>query len=268
MFDSHVHSFFSADCHTPPEPLCEAAIRRGLDGIAITDHFDYDYPGYNASSQIDFDAYIARLDNLSSRYGSKLQVLKGVEVGIQPHAVDQALRVVRSYPFDYVLASVHIIGGVDPYAGTYYIGKAKREAYGRYLEEVLFMVRHFPDFDAVGHLDYITRYAGYPDRSMRYADHSDLFDSIFRELIAAGRGLEVNTGSYRQSSAAGSQIAFDVNILRRYKELGGEIVCLGSDSHGADYIGYRFDEFVELLKESGFRYVAHFEGRKPVFEAI
>jgi hypothetical protein len=37
-FDLHVHSFFSSDAASSPESLVAAARRRGLDGIAITDH--------------------------------------------------------------------------------------------------------------------------------------------------------------------------------------------------------------------------------------
>lgn len=278
MFDSHTHSFFSKDSRGSPELLCEAAIRKGLDGIIITDHVDYDFPGYTESSGIDFGAYLNYISRVSARYAPALKVLKGVEVGIQPHVVDRILNLVQSYAFDYVLASVHIIEGIDPYLGSYYQGKTKQQAYGRYLEEVLFAVERFPDFDAAGHFDYIIRYAPYPDRSMKYADHADLFDAIFKKLISTGRGLEVNTASYRKnnggragggsSAGGGCSAGFDINILKRYRELGGEIICLGSDSHGPDYVGYGFDEFVELLKESGFRYVAHFEGRRPVFEAI
>lgn len=279
MFDSHTHSFFSKDSRGSPELLCQAAIQKGLDGIIITDHLDYDFPGYTESSGIDFDAYLNYISRVSARYAPALKVLKGVEVGIQPHVIDRILNLVQSYAFDYVLASVHIIEGIDPYLGSYYQGKTKQQAYGRYLEEVLFAVERFPDFDAAGHLDYIIRYAPYPDRSMRYVDHPDLFDAIFKKLISTGRGLEVNTASYRKNNGGragggssggdrGCSAGFDVNILKRYRELGGEIICLGSDSHGPDYVGYGFDEFVELLKESGFRYVAHFEGRKPVFEAI
>lgn len=284
MYDTHTHSFFSKDSRGSPESLCEAALAKGLKGIAITDHLDYDFPGYTESSYIDFDEYFRRLDEVAAKYAPGLKVLKGVEVGVQPHVIERLLEVVRTYPFDYVLASVHIIDGVDPYLGDYYDGRARKEAYGRYLEEVLFAIDSFPDYDACGHLDYIIRYAPYQDRSMRYQDHADLFDLIFQKLISGGRGLEVNTASYRRSAlqalrhAAGdgpevgglrtTSPEFDFAILRRYRELGGEIVCLGSDSHGPEYVGHGFEYFRELLKEAGFRYLAHFENRKPVFDPI
>ena len=284
MFDTHVHTFFSKDSRSSPESICEAAVEKGLEGITITDHLDYDFPGYTESSYIDFDSYFGYLTKLAARYASALKVLKGVEVGIQPHVIEKILEVVRRYTFDYVIASVHIIEGLDPYQGSYYEGKTKQEAYGRYLEEVLFAVERFPDFDVAGHLDYIIRYAPYSDRSMRYSDHPDLFDTIFKKLILSGRGLEVNTSSYRKNRGTGTPVGngggtgandahnrvpvFDVDILKRYRELGGEIVCLGSDSHSPEYVAYGFGEFLDFLRQAGFRYVAHFEERRPVFEAI
>ena len=45
-FDLHVHSFFSKDACSSPEELVEAAIRRGLSGIAITDHDNCDAHAY------------------------------------------------------------------------------------------------------------------------------------------------------------------------------------------------------------------------------
>jgi len=267
MFDCHIHSNFSVDSTAPPEELCKAATERGLDGIIFTEHLDFDYTGYGDSLNTDFDAYMKYTSGICEEYKPVLKVLRGIEVGIQPHVIEKSLAVVKSYPFDYVLASVHIIDGVDPYAGAYYINKTKQEAYGLYLQKVLYMVKHFSDFDAAGHFDYIIRRATYDDRSLRYADHMDLMDSIFKELVHAGRGFEINTGSYREKP--GSPVAeYDMNILKRYRELGGEIICLGSDSHKTDYVGYKFDYFTQLLKESGFKYIAHFEERKPVFEEI
>jgi len=275
MYDCHVHSHFSLDSELDPITACEVAIKAGLEGIAFTDHMDYDFPNIDPNLNIDFDTYSRYMDNLKAKYKARLKVLKGVEVGIQPHVIEDSLQLVKKYDFDYVLASVHILDGIDPYYkdSCYYKDKTKLQAYSRYFEEILFMVTHFDDFDVAGHFDYIIRYAPYDDRSFRYDDHRDLLDSIFKELIYKGRGFEINTGSYRERSSgiAGPDKKapeYDIALLKRFRELGGEIVCLGSDSHSPEYIGYKFSYFSGLLLEAGFKYVTHFEGRKPVFTKI
>ncbi|NTV90463.1 MAG: histidinol phosphate phosphatase, partial [Clostridiales bacterium] len=155
----------------------------------------------------------------------------------------------------------------DPYKGVYYKDKSSKEAYGGYLLEILRMVEDFKDFDNVGHFEYITRYAGYDDRMLRYREHSEVFDEIFRKLIYSGRGFELNTASFRDKTGI-KTIDFDTDILIRYRELGGEIISLGSDAHQPEYLGYKFGYFSELLKQKGYRYVARYESRKPVFEKL
>lgn len=267
MFDCHIHSSFSGDSDLDAILACETAIRSGLMGIAFTDHLDIDFPDFDINFMIDFDIHSSYMDNLKHKYESRLKILKGIEVGIQPHVVEDSLKVVKGYGFDYVLASVHILDGVDPYRKVYYQGKTKSEAYARYLQEVLFMVGNFDDFDMAGHFDYIIRCADYDDRSLRYGDHTDLMDLIFKELISKGRGFEINTGSYREKDNIPVP-EYDIQILKRYKELGGDMVCLGSDSHSPEYIGYKFKYFRDMLVEAGFDYTVHFEGRKPVYDKL
>jgi len=244
---------------------CETSIKSGLEGVAFTDHLDIDYPGSDSSSYINFDKYFSEISKIKSVYEGKLKVLKAIEVGIQPHTIKESLEKVESYPFDYVLASVHVIDGIDPYLKREYYNTSKNDAYERYLKKIYYMITNFDNYDMVGHFEYIIRYAQYEDRSMRYADHTDIFDSILKELIKKGRGFEVNTGTYRDPLA---KIEYDAAVLKRYRELGGELVCLGSDAHRVSHIGLRFDYFSQLIRDAGFKYTVHFEERKPVFDRI
>ncbi len=264
MFDCHMHTKFSTDSIMDAEEACESAIKLGLDGVAFTDHLDYDFPG-EETFLVDFDKYFCVINDVHERYVDSINVLNAVEVGIQPHVLDDSLQVIRKYPFDYVLASIHIIDRIDPYSKTFYIGKSKAEAYTRYLEEIYYMVRNLKSFDMVGHFGYITRYADYDDRMLRYAEHSDLFDMIFRELIENGRGFELNTGTYRDKRP---DFLYDTEILKRYRQMGGELICLGSDAHKTDDIAARFGYFAQVLRDAGFKYTVHFEQRRPVFDAL
>ncbi len=265
MYDCHVHSNFSMDSKTFPEELVRRSIEIGLDGLAITDHLDCDYPGY--SFYVDLEEYDKALNNLRERYSNKLKVLKGIEVGIQPDVIDDTKAILRGHKFDYIIGSVHIVDGKDPYIDGYYDGKSAYETYQSYLEEIYFMLTHYDDFDVLGHIDYIVRYAYYDVRTLRYANHMDIIDSILSHLVKNNKGIELNTRSYIPKPGRTDCVP-DIAIFKRFKELGGEMVCLGSDSHQVEFIGYRFDEYADLLSKAGFKYLTHFENRIPHFIPI
>jgi histidinol-phosphatase (PHP family) len=264
MFDCHIHSVFSTDSVMDADHACGSAIKLGLEGIAFTDHLDYDFPG-DIDFLINFDEYFNIMDEIKEKYSERLNVLRAVEVGIQPHVLHESEELIRKYPFDYVLASIHIVDRQNPYEREYYTGKTKKEAYTRYLEEIYYMVGNLESFDMLGHFGYIVRYADYDDRTLRYADYSDLFDMIFRKLIEHGRGFELNTGTYRIDRP---DAVYDTEILKRYRQLGGELICLGSDAHQTDHMAARFGHFAQVLRDAGFKYTVHFENRKPVFDKL
>lgn len=265
MFDCHVHSDFSGDSNIPADTACSVAIDLGLSGIAFTDHLDYDYPNYDNFFNMDFDLYSSFMDNLKERYSGRLKVIKGIEVGIQPHVIEDTLKIVKGYSFDFVICSVHIIDHMDPYQKDYYMGKTKEQAYRRYLEAIYETISVYTDYDIVGHIGYVRRYGDYSDTSMPCSEYRDVIDNILKVVIASGKGIEVNTSGYRCGLKAPMP---DYDIIKRYRELGGEIICLGSDAHFKEHIAHSFNESLDLVKAAGFKYLTHFENRKPVFRKI
>ncbi|HHW00390.1 MAG TPA: histidinol-phosphatase HisJ family protein [Clostridiaceae bacterium] len=268
MIDCHVHSNFSPDGKMPIDTACQTAADMELTGIAFTDHFDIDYPYPDLVFMFEPDKYFEDIEKIKNKYKDRIKVLAGIEIGLMPDTIDENQKIVSQYNFDYVLASVHVVDGMDPYMLDYYNNKTKHRAYERYLEEIHRIITLFDDFDMFAHFDYVIRPASYDDRSLRYRDHSDILDSIFKELISKGKGFEINTGSYRDRTDGKKLAEYDINILKRYKELGGELVCLGSDGHNPEHIGLKFSQFSELIKEAGFKYMVHFEQRKPVLIKI
>ena len=264
MFDCHVHSSFSGDSEMEAVTACDRAIELGLTGIAFTDHLDYDYPDYDEKFLIDFDKYSGFMDSIKTQYTGRLKIMKGIEVGIQPHVIEDTTKVVEKYDFDFVIASVHIIDKMDPYYGEYYKGKSKEQAYSRYLEAILTSVTDFDNFDVVGHIGYIRRYCSYDDRTLRYQDFSDVIDCILKTVISKGKGIEVNTSGYKDMECP----IPDFDIIRRYVELGGEIITMGSDAHFPEHMARNFGHVRDRLGDIGFKYTAHFEQRKVVFDKI
>jgi histidinol-phosphatase (PHP family) len=264
MFDCHVHSSFSGDSNMDAGLAVETAKKVGLEGIAFTDHLDFDYPDYDDVFLIDFNEYSEYMNRLKQECEG-FRVLKGIEVGIQPHVVKESLEVVKKYGFDIVIGSVHIVDKLDLHNGDFCRGKTKKESYSRYLETVLECISLFDDFDVLGHIDLIRRYGCYDDKTLSINDYRDYIDAILNKLISDGRGIEVNTSGYRYKLDSPMP---DYEIIKRYRELNGEIICTSSDAHTPDYIGYKFDYINELLLKAGFKYTTHFENRKPVFTSI
>ena len=116
------------------------------------------------------------------------------------------------------------------------------------------------DFDIVGHYDYVARYAPYPQASIFYRDFSDIFDAMFKYLAQEGKALEINTKTYKDYH--GRTPEMDIAVLRRFRELGGEAVSLGSDSHDAQRTGDNFLHFADVVRSAGFRFPA-LRGRRP-----
>ena len=269
LFDNHNHSQFSFDGQrTSVEASARAALSAGLGGICFSDHCDHYVPPMKASFEdlkpeyFDVTEQQAEIGRVQDLLGEGVKILKGIEIGMYEECHEQIRNVLDSNSFDQVLASVHYIQQTDPYYGGYYEGKDWKQAYGGYLETIYKEMTWLGDFDIMGHYDYIVRYAPYPVTSIRYRDFSDIFDEMFRYLIYEGKALEINTKSYE--GHRGRIVELDHNVLLRYREMGGEIISLGSDSHEPSRVGAGFPHFVGLLKSLGFRWTAHYEQRRLV----
>ncbi len=261
-YDMHTHSTFSSDSVMTPEEAVHSAIVRGLAGIAFTDHLDIDYIGYEDAFMYDFSDYFRMIDRIRDSAGCRLQVLSGVEIGIQPHVIEATTAKLDGFSFDFRIGSVHIVNRKDPYLGApYFQGRSKLEAYREYLEVLLNMLHLYHDFDALGHIDFIVRYAAYADNRMYYADFHELLDEILRFIIHRQIALEINTGTYFRCLP-------DRALLLRYRELGGELITLGSDAHDSKDLGRLFQKTAAFIKDCGFSEIAHYIGRKPHFTKI
>lgn len=273
LFDNHNHSQFSFDGKkTSVEASALSAKAKGLGGICFSDHCDlYVAPMKSAfedlvPEEFDIAAQQAEIERVQAMMGAQgmggFRILKGIEIGMYEHFRPQLRSYLEGHSFDQIIASVHYIDGTDPYYGRYYDGKDWKQAYGRYLETIYREMTWLKDFDIMGHYDYIARYAPYPQESVLYRDFSDIFDEMFRYLISEGKALEINTKSYQDHKGRHPQP--DPEVFLRYRELGGEIISLGSDSHDPQRPGDRFDSFAEFLRHLGFRWTAHFEKRRLV----
>lgn len=256
--DFHLHTEFSADSETPVRQQVEQAIALGMKEICITDHHDYDAISKDLTFLLDTDAYLPCLRQIKEEYRGTIRINIGVELGLQTHIKEYLEQYVSRYSFDFIIGSSHFIDGLDPYHPDFFAGRTAKEAYGRYFEITLQRLRTLDCFDSFGHLDYPARYG--PDYD--WLDYHDYIDAILRTLIQKGRALECNTGGCRYGQGHPNP---HEGILTRYRELGGELLTIGSDAHVPALLGSRFDHLPALLWDCGFRYYTVYHERKPEF---
>lgn len=261
MFDYHIHSNFSADCETPMEKTIEQAIKLGLEEICFTEHIDYDYPDTSIQFEFDLDQYDRKLKEMQAAYAGKLQIKKGIEIGVQPHLLNRYETFINEEAFDFVICSMHTAEKKDLHSGDFFKDYTVDEAHQAYYEELLQCVKNYKNFDILGHVDLVKRYT--KEKSSK--DFHDILAEIFKEIIPKGKGIELNTSGVRYGLESGMP---SLDILKLYKECGGEILTIGSDSHVETTLAYQFKESFEMLQAIGFRYVATFADRKPVFHSI
>lgn len=260
--DFHLHSDFSGDCTTPMELMIEQAIKLKLSSICFTDHYDLDYPGEPNLFLFDVKKYYEKIIQLQDKYRAKIHILVGIELGLQPHLQHKLTQLLSQYAFDFVIGSSHVVNGIDPYYPAYYENRTEEECYYAYFESILQNIQAFSDFDVYGHLDYVVRYGPNKATDYSYTKYQDVFDQILRLCIEKGIGIELNTGGL----AYGLDFAHPhPDILKRYKQLGGEIITIGSDGHVPERLAHKFSTAIDLLKACGFSYYSVFQNRKAEF---
>lgn len=263
MYDYHIHSNISADSEISMDSACRAALSAGLKEICFTEHIDVDFSLGTAVFLVDFDAYGREYAKIKDAY-TGLAVKQGLEVGLMPHVIDKTNRLLSGHAFDFIIASQHIVSGEDLYSTEFFRGKTEKQAYEQYFDELLKCIQMYDNYCVIGHLGVPSRFSPYPEKPIRYADHADILDTILKHVIGKGKGIEINTRAYADTGEGMPSLS----ILKRYRDLGGEIITVGSDSHVVERIGEESFWAMALLKELGFKYVCTFEKMSPVFNTL
>lgn len=261
--DFHTHSHFSSDSAESFENMISFAKRNHINTLCITDHMDLDYPVDEKGNDflLDLVSYTKAISELKQN-NTDIDIRLGIELGVMDYLTPKLTTFVKQYPFDFVIASSHLVNGIDPYYPAYKDKFPGNLGYGAYFHSILENVRAFEDFDVYGHLDYVCRYIQVPYIP---SDFTDLLDEILKKIIELGKGIEVNTASLSKGLHFPHPHPY---ILKRYLELGGEIITIGSDAHTADNIGSYFAETEKHLLSLGYKYYAIYKDRKPSFHKL
>ena len=273
--DMHMHTWFSTDSEACPRDMADEAVRKGLKTICFTDHFDKDDLEWGEEGIFDVDAYFVEMQKLQEEYAGKLNIRIGIELGLRTYLKDYYEELTKKYPFDFVIGSVHNVpykkdaeGNIlytDPAAEKLFTDRTDKEAYRLMMETTLENVRTSDCFQTLGHLDYVVRYGKSREKEYSYTDYADIIDEILKLLIEKEKGLEVNSAGLKY----GLPFAHPhPDVLKRYRELGGEIITIGADAHKPEHIAYDFAKAEEILKSCGFKFYTEFFEQKPVFKQL
>lgn len=264
--DFHIHSSFSTDSESEPVDIIKTSIDKGLKTICITDHMDcywpYDETQYIFAPVSRFEA----LNKLKDQFKDQIDLRIGMELGLRDESdiYEKLLpysKELGKLPFDFIIGSTHLVDYDDPYFAKFWEGHNTFSRIMEYYEATLFNAQNYDDFDVYGHIDYIARYLpeGVFYEETRFFE---IIVEILKTLISKGKGIEINTKSLSKGVPKTNP---DYNIVKAYKDLGGEIITIGSDSHKTQFLGYGFDYAEDLLKSAGFDYYTIFKNRKPEF---
>ena len=205
--DFHIHSSFSADSDTPMEAMVQAGIGKGLSVMCFTEHMDIDFANDpDCAFEVDTAAYRRELLRLKERYASQIELLFGIELGLQPHLAQRHRDYLSGWPFDFVIGSSHLINGQDPYYPEFFQGKQETDCYRSYFQSVLDNLKAFSGMDVYGHLDYVVRYGPNKDRY-------GTFERI-KQKYKCCRALAKGTQGVARASVVRAEIADVFFILR------------------------------------------------------
>ncbi len=262
FFDNHVHSDVSFDGNDSYKNFILTAKEIGLGGITFTEHCDI-YDGMDPHDEkarpFDNAVYKEKFEEAKSLFGDFIKM--GVEIGLRPDKKEKVREISKYFDYDFIIGSSHVVCMKNiSHDFSFYEGLTKDEAYEKYLYEVYENVKlHHESFDVYGHLDYVIRYGGFADTKMSL---SDIIDEILSLLIRQDKGIEINTAFMRMGN---SDPHPNYDIIKRYRELGGKIITLGSDAHRPEHLAFGFSEAAERLLSIGFKEYAVYTKRKPEF---
>jgi histidinol-phosphatase (PHP family) len=256
--DYHMHSRFSSDGQATIPEMCEAAIRAGLREICLTEHVDW-IPWDKTRDFFNPAAYVPVALEYKNRYEGRLTIRVGLEIS-EPHLVSDQIKILlASWPIDFVLGSAHWIDQSGVYFTELYQVHSVDEIEREYFKRVLELVRD-GEFDSLGHLDLVKRYRPIELGPFDAAPHREIIHEILRILVSRDKAFEVNTSPLRRgldSTCPG------LEVLKWYRDLGGEKLTIGSDAHNPEQIATGFDTALEMLRAAGFKRIVRFERRQP-----
>ena len=277
LIDCHTHTYFSPDADAEPEQMVKRAVELGLEAYAVTDHCEcnrwFGIDHYNAEPNEhdtydfgkDFNRSLNCITKLKDNYNSKINLICGIELGQATHDFEIANKAVQDERLDFIIGSMHELPNRSDFCFIKYENFSDREI-DKLLEDYfleLLKLCKWGKFDVLGHLTYTLRYIeGEYGLKIDLSKYDGIIEECFKTIIQNSKGIEVNASGLRQKYGKPFP---EYKYIKLYRDLGGEIISLGSDAHRVSDLGKGIAECSELVKKAGFKYLAYFKKHKRVF---
>ena len=266
LFDSHIHSTNSNDGMDSIDFICERALDMHVMGLCITDHFECNGKQTQKYEE-SIKNSIYETEKARLKYDKRLRITTGIELSAVKVNPEAARHVLSLTNYDFVLSGLHCLSDGSYISDIDYSSPevVVSDILDTYFKE-LYSTASWSDYDSLAHLTYPERYIWGDHRiPVRIEEHMDIIDEILKVIIRNGKSLEINTAGIRRGLG---KTCPDIPIIKRYRELGGELITIGSDAHKAGHIINGFNDTMDMLLSLGFRYFAFYRQRKPVMLKI
>ncbi len=281
LLDCHTHTHNSPDADNKSvADLCRRAVEMGLDTLAVTDHCEanrfYGMEYYNAVPQPDneYDTYDFRdyflksmAENTEAKeiFKGKLNVVCGIELGQANRDLKAADEILADKRLDFIIGSMHEIPNHLDFAFLDYSKENIPLLLDEYFNEI-YKLCQWGKFDVLGHLTYTLRYIeGEYGFKTDMSPYNEIIAESFRLIAQKGKGIEINTSGLRQKY---KKTFPTLEYVKLFRDLGGEIISVGSDSHTPDDLAKGIKEGLEIAAAAGFKNICRFEKHEPVFMPI
>jgi len=261
--DAHLHTNLSPDSDVVIDVYAAAALDRGITELAITDHVDFEpgAPAFGYATYADRERVVRKAaerwgpQGVAIRFGVELTYDRQWESDIREH--------LARHSYDFTIGSVH--DRVDSVYGpsrvrSWVEGRSLRDIVAPSFDEVEAAARSGL-FDALGHLDVVKRYLHPHVIKEAFADAPELYEPILGALVDSGTALEINTSGLRHPVGESYPSA---TIVRRFRELGGRAITVGSDAHRAEHFGWALADGYQYAMDGGFQALTFRRGYESV----
>ena len=273
--DYHVHTEFSDDSTYPMIDCIKDAIDHNIDELCFTDHVDYGikldwdqqdhFKTINGQvlANVDYPRYFAAIQSYQQQFDGQITLKKGLEFGVQTHTIPLYEHLLETYPLDFVILSIHQIDDLEFWTQDYQRNKTQTQYNQGYYQALLDVVNAYDGYSVLGHMDLINRYDQHGIYPFELVE--PYIAEILKIVIKQGKGIELNTSSVRYGLKDSTP---SKAILSLYKDLGGTILTIGSDSHQPSHLGVYIDQAKEYLKSIGFQYYCTYDAMVPSFHPL
>ena len=266
IVDLHVHTDNSFDGNHSATFFCEKAEVLDLRAIAFTDHCEVDQ--FRTDSEYEkriFQAFF-EVAKVRSAFKGKMIVLNGIELGQPAFDIETAEDIIARYDYDQIIGSVHNLrGGEDFYFMENLSMDEAKDLLKQYFNEIIIMLE-WGNFDVLAHLTYPLRYFySKSNLEIDLSEFEEQIEKILKLTAEKGIALEINTAALRQPL---NKLSPELDIIRKFKEMGGRYVTVGSDAHFAEHLAADIERAYEVALEAGFECITFFQKRTPMLMKI